>query len=209
MSHIWQFSFNVSTAMTLCPPENFIFGNLAIFGESWQIAELSNFPVIKGILQAMALNCYWQKPTKIPIVPCTYYIVVAMLWSRGGPTCVHESLQVQCIGLDVITWPQWHQCTELVVIRARMSDLLWLRSIACKGMENHCKSTVAPCTYLKSGCGYNSEYLLDSLARPSSRDWDWSTAYPRVVLITEIGNDQSQCRSNVMWHISPTHTFTG
>ncbi len=27
-------------------------------------------------------------------------------------------------GLDVITWPQWHQCTELVVIRARMSDLL-------------------------------------------------------------------------------------
>ena len=31
--------------------------------------------------------------------------------------------------LDVITWPQWHQCTELVVIRARMSDLLWLATV--------------------------------------------------------------------------------
>ncbi len=39
---------------------------------------------------------------------------------------------------------------------------------------------------------------LDSLASPSSGDWDWSTANHQVVLITELGNDQSQCRSNVM-----------
>ncbi len=39
---------------------------------------------------------------------------------------------------------------------------------------------------------------VDSLASSSSRDWDWSTAYPRVVLHTEIGKDQSQCRSNVI-----------
>ena len=29
-------------------------------------------------------------------------------------------------------------------------------------------------------------------------DWDWSTANLRVVFITEIGNDQSQCRSTVI-----------
>ncbi len=41
-------------------------------------------------------------------------------------TCVHESLQVQCIDVIAVSRDNaWPQCTELVVIRARMSDLLW------------------------------------------------------------------------------------
>ncbi len=44
---------------------------------------------------------------------------------RGSPTCVHESLQVQCIDVIAVSCDNaWPQCTELVVIRARMSDLL-------------------------------------------------------------------------------------
>ena len=39
---------------------------------------------------------------------------------------ITTSSVLSAFGLDVITWPQWHQCTELVVIRARMSDLLCL-----------------------------------------------------------------------------------
>ena len=37
--------------------------------------------------------------------------------------CMNHN-KFSAFGLDIITWPQWHQCTELVVIRAHMSDLL-------------------------------------------------------------------------------------
>ncbi len=43
---------------------------------------------------------------------------------RGGPTCVHESLQVQCIDVMQSRDNVQAKCTELVVIRARTSDLL-------------------------------------------------------------------------------------
>ncbi len=61
---------------------------------------------------------YWTSPRHAYLQKGTHN-------TRGGPTCMHESLQVQCIDQDIITWPQWHQCTVLVVIHARMSDLLW------------------------------------------------------------------------------------
>ena len=61
---------------------------------------------------------YWTSPRHAYLQKGTHN-------TRGGPTCMHESLQVQCIDQDVIMWPQWHQCTVLVVIHARMSDLLW------------------------------------------------------------------------------------
>ncbi len=48
------------------------------------------------------------------------------------------------------------------------------------------------------GCMYVGGSTLDSLTSPILRGRDWSTPYHRVVLITEIGNDQSRYRSNVM-----------
>ncbi len=53
--------------------------------------------------------------------------VLVLAQDGGGSTCVHESLQVQCI--DVLMSLQSRdnvqaKCTELVVIRVRMSDLL-------------------------------------------------------------------------------------
>ncbi len=41
--------------------------------------------------------------------------------TRGGPTCVHESLHVQCIDVLRSRDNVQAKCTELVVIRARMS----------------------------------------------------------------------------------------
>ena len=45
---------------------------------------------------------------------------------RGGrDMCVQESLQCWCIDVNIIMLPHLHQCTELVVICAGMSYLLW------------------------------------------------------------------------------------
>ncbi len=39
---------------------------------------------------------------------------------------MHKSLQVQCIDVIAVSRDNaWPQCTELVVIHAHMSDLLW------------------------------------------------------------------------------------
>ncbi len=47
---------------------------------------------------------------------------------HGGPTCVLR-IQVQCVDVIAVRSRDNVQakCTELVVIRARMSDLLWVR----------------------------------------------------------------------------------
>ncbi len=48
---------------------------------------------------------------------------------------MHESLQVQCIDVIAPRDNVQAKCTELVVIRARMSDLLWaspdLNDVTC------------------------------------------------------------------------------
>ncbi len=50
-----------------------------------------------------------------------------------------------------------------------------------------------------------SPYLaLDSLASPSSRDWDWSTAYPRVVHLKSVMTNHSAEAMSCDIIISPT-----
>ncbi len=69
-----------------------------------------------------------SKPDYVPTICSAVGVVgtdIDRCINRGGPTCVHESLQVQYIMSLQSRDNIQAKCTELVVIRARMSNLLW------------------------------------------------------------------------------------
>ncbi len=79
----------------------------------------------------------WYRSTQL--FPCRgrwSHLHQWVMWSTASYACNQRRSDMRAriptsgagaFGLDVITWPHWHQCTELVVIRTRMSDLLCMQ----------------------------------------------------------------------------------